>query len=111
MRRSGQPINIENLLRKFSRDNFDDANYMPLLHGHSETTKPLSLIIKRKRPIWKRPFAKDEITFLGGLEKYVSSDCEKEYQDAVKLKVIKEQMIEKGKTAPVDRYKEFIKIC
>ena len=51
------------------------------------------------------------MTILAGLEKYVSSDCEKEYQDAVKLKVIKEQVIEKRKTAPVDRYKEFIKIC
>ena len=48
---------------------------------------------------------------LSGLEKYVSSDCEKEYQDAVKLKVIEEQVIEKGKTAIVDRYQEFIKIC
>ncbi|XP_067035701.1 uncharacterized protein [Acropora muricata] len=93
---------IEELLRKFSRENFDDANYMPLLHGHSETAKPLSLIIKRKRPIWKRPFAKDEMTFLAGLEKYVSSDCEKEYQKAIKLKMKQEQLIEKVKTAPVD---------
>ena len=99
---------IEELLRKFSRENFDDVNYMPLLHGHSETTKPLSLIIKRKRPIWKRPFAKDEMTILAGLEKYVSSDCAKGYKDAVKLKVMAEQVIEKGKTAPVDRYKQII---
>ena len=61
-------------------------------------------MIKQKRPIWKPPFAKDEMTILASLEKYVSSDCEKEYQDAVKLEVIKEQVIEKGKTAPVDRY-------
>ncbi|XP_015780315.1 PREDICTED: uncharacterized protein LOC107358209 isoform X1 [Acropora digitifera] len=93
---------IEELLRKFSRENFDDANYVPLLHGHSETAKPLSLIIKRKRPIWKRPFAKDEMTFLAGLEKYVSNDCEKEYQDAFQLKMKKEQVIEKVKTAPVE---------
>ena len=45
------------------------------------------------------------MTILGGLEKYVSSDCEKEYEDAVKLNVMKEQVLEKGKTAPVDRYK------
>ena len=85
---------------------------MPFLHGHSETTKPLSLMIKQKRPIWKRPFAKDEMTILAGLEKYVSSDCEKEYQNAIKLMVIEEQVIGKGKTAPVDRYYiKFIKIC
>ena len=49
------------------------------------------------------------MTFLAGLEKYVSSDCEKEYKDAIKLKMKEEQLIEKVKTAPVDRYKEFIK--
>ena len=40
---------------------------------------------------------------LGGLENFVSSDCEKEYLEAVKLKVIEEQVIEKGKTSPVER--------
>ena len=40
---------IEELLCNFSRENFDDAKYLPLLHGHSETAKPLSLIIVRQR--------------------------------------------------------------
>ena len=71
---------------------------MPLLHGRSETAKPLSLIIKRKRSLWKYPFVKDEIIFLAGLENFVSSDCKKEYQEAVKLKVIEKQVLEKGKT-------------
>ena len=95
---------IEELLRKFSRETFDDARYMPLLPGHSETSKPLSLLIKQKRSIWKRPFAKDEIIILDGLEKFVSSDCEKEYLEAVKLKVIEEQVMERGKNAPMGRY-------
>ena len=95
---------IEQLLRKFSRENFDDANYVPLLHGHSETAKPLSLIIKQKRSIWKHPFAKDEIIILAGLEKYVSTDCEKEYQEAVKLNVIKGKEMKKGENPPVHRY-------
>ena len=99
---------IEELLRRFARENFDNANYVPVLHGHSETVKPLSLIFKRKRSIWKRPFAKDEMIILPGLENFVSSDCEKEYLEAVKLKVIEEQVVEKGKTAPVERYKKFI---
>ena len=87
---------IEKLLRKFSRDNFDDTNYEPVLHVYLETAKPLSLIIKQKRSIWKRPFAKDEIIIFAGLEKFVSSDCENECQEAVELKVIKEQLMEKG---------------
>ena len=107
--RSSQSVMIEDLLLRFSRENFDDANYVPLLHGHSETAKPLSLIIKQKRSIWKRPFAKNEIIILDGLENFVSSDCEKEYLEAVKLNVI-EQVLEKGKNAPVKRYKRMNEI-
>ena len=40
---------IEELFRRFARENFDDANYVPPFHGHSETSKPLLLIIKQKR--------------------------------------------------------------
>ena len=103
---------IEELLLRFSRENFDDANYVPLLHGYSETANPLSLIIKQKRSIWKHrySFAKDEITFLAGLENFVSRHCEKKYLDAVKLKVIEEQVMEKGENAPVDRYKRMNEI-
>ena len=68
---------MEELLRRFSRENLNNANYVPLLHGRSETAKPLSLMIKQKRSIRKHPFAKDEIILLAGLETYVSSDSEK----------------------------------
>ena len=95
---------IQELLRKFAKENFDDANYVPVLHGRSKTAKPLSLLIKKRRSIWKHPFAKDEIIILAGLEKYVSTDCEKEYMKAVKLKVIRQHEMEKGKNPPVDRY-------
>ncbi|XP_067035689.1 uncharacterized protein [Acropora muricata] len=92
---------IEKLLRMFSGGKSNNASYVPLLLPRSETAKPLSLIIKRKRSIWKRPFAKDEMIFLAGLENFVSSDCEKEYREAVKLKVLEEGVIE---SAPVDRH-------
>ena len=84
----------------FSSGKFNDASYVPLLLPHSETAKPLPLIIKRKRSIWKRPFAKDEMIFLAAMENFISSDCEKEYLEAVKLKVIEEGVME---SAPVDR--------
>ena len=100
----------EKLLRKFSRENFDDVSYVPLLYGHSETVKPLSLLIKQKRSKGELTFAKDEIIILAGLENFVSSDCEKEYLEAVKLKVIEEQVMEKGENAPVDRYKRMNEI-
>ena len=98
---------IEELLLKFSRENFNDPNYVPLLHGHSKTSKPLTLIIKQKRSIWKHPFAKDEMIIIGGLENFVPNDCEKECEEAIKLKVVHEQVMEKGKNDPVDRYKDF----
>ncbi|XP_067035518.1 uncharacterized protein [Acropora muricata] len=97
---------IAELLRKFSRENFGEVNYEPFLHGYSETAKPLSLIIKRKRSIWKRPFAKAEMIFLGDLEKFVSSDCKKDYTETVQSKIASEQKIEKGKSDPVDSHME-----
>ena len=107
---SDQSVMIEELLRRFSRENFGDGSYVPLLHGYSMKKKPLSLIIKRKRSIWKRPFAKDEIIFLAGLENFVSSDCEKDYLKAVKLKIIEESVMEKVKNPPVERYKRMNEI-
>ena len=95
---------IEELLHKFTKENFGDPNYLTLLHGHSMTAKPLALLVKRKRPIWKRPFAKEEIKILAGLEKYVNSNHEEDYPKDVESKIQKEQLIEKGSDAPAARY-------
>ncbi|XP_067035741.1 uncharacterized protein [Acropora muricata] len=92
---------IEELLRRFARENFN-GHYVPLLHGQSKITNPLSLMIKQKRPIWKIPFARDEFTILAGLEKCVSSDSENSYREAVSSKIIKEQKMEKGRDDPVN---------
>ena len=97
---SGQEVMIEELLRRFAQENFHGADYVPLLHGHLATTKPLSLIIRRKRPLWKIPFARAEIIILAGLEKYVSSDSERKYQEAVQKNVVQEQVMEKDKSDP-----------
>ena len=91
---------IEKLLKKFAKENFGDANFLPLLHGHSKTAKPLALLVKRKRSIWKRPFGKKEIIILDGLEKY----NEKDFLKDVESKITKEQLIEKGSDAPAARY-------
>ena len=98
---------IEELLRRFARENFSGP-YVPLLHGQLTIANPLSLMIKQKRPIWKIPFARDELTILAGLEKYVSSDSENWYREAVSSKIIKEQKMENGRDDPVNRYKDFI---
>ena len=97
----------EELLCRFARQNFSE-HYMPVLHGLLKIMNPLSLMIKRKQPIWKIPFVKDEFILLAGLEKYVSSDSENRYREAVSSKLIKEQVMEKGRDDPVNRYKDFI---
>ncbi|XP_068710956.1 uncharacterized protein [Montipora foliosa] len=98
---------IEELLYKFSKENFDDPNLIPLLHGHSKPVKPLTLLVKRKRSIWKRPFGKKEIIILDGLEKYVDSN-ENVFLKDVESKITKEQLIEKGSDAPAASHKEVI---
>ncbi|XP_068744465.1 uncharacterized protein [Montipora capricornis] len=98
---------IEELLYKFSKENFDDPNLISLLHGHSKPVKPLTLLVKRKRSIWKRPFGKKEIIILDGLEKYVDSN-EKVFLKDVESKITKEQLIEKGSDAPAASHKEVI---
>ena len=96
---------IDELLRMFARENFGTNKYYPVFHGETETTKPLDLIIKRPRSIWKRPFAKLEMTILAGLEKYVESDKLKEaYLEEVKSKIVLEEVLEKGKNAPATRF-------
>ena len=65
-------------------------------------------MIKQKRQLWQIPFARDEFIILAGLEKYVSSDSENSYREAVSSKIIKEQKMEKGRDDPVNRYKDFI---
>ncbi|XP_068744475.1 uncharacterized protein [Montipora capricornis] len=95
---------IEELLYKFSKENFGDPNFLPLLHGHSKT-KPLTLLVKRKRSIWKRPFGKKEIIILDGLEKYVDSN-EKDFLKDVESKITKEQLIEKGSDAPAASHRK-----
>ena len=44
---------------------------------------------------------------IGGLENFVPNDFEKECEEAIKLKVVHEQVMEKGKNDPVDRIKIF----
>ena len=94
---------FEDLLRKFARENFGANKYLPVLHGETTTTKPLALVIKRPRSIWKRPFAKEEITTLDLLEKYIVSEGRDTYVDDLKSKLIQEEVLEKRKNTPAER--------
>ena len=91
------------LLRKFARENFGDDKYSPVLYGETKTTKPLALVSKRPRSIWKRPFSKQEIILLDGLEKYVVHENKETYLEALKSKIIQEEVFEKGPPTPTTR--------
>ena len=95
---------IDELLRMFARENFGGDKYYPVFHGETETTKPLALIIKRSRSIWKRPFSKLEMTILAGLEKYVENHNKEAHLEDVKSKIIQEEVLEKEKNAPAAWY-------
>ena len=86
---------IEDALQKFAQENFSDK-YFPALHGETEKIQPLALVVKRSRPIWKRPFAKFEMTILAELSKYVESGEDVvAFHKSLKSKM-KEEMFQSG---------------
>ena len=80
---------FEDLLRNFAKENYGKGHY-PLLHGCNVAAKPLGLMVKISRSIFQRPFKKNELTILGGLEEYVSLDVKSEFLDALKLYIKKD---------------------
>lgn len=95
---------IEESLRLFARENFGSDRYLPVLHGETQTTKPLALVVKRHRSIWKRPFRKSEMIILDELEKYVRSEDKDAHVQFVDSKIIREEgNLNKGKSTPASR--------
>ena len=77
---------IRKVLRVFAEENFGDKHY-PVLHGASASdVKPFVLIVKKKRPIYKRPFTKEEFIIVAGLENYVKEDKKEDFLKAVSSK-------------------------
>lgn len=77
---------IRKVLRVFAEENFRDK-YYPVLHGASASdVKPFVLIVKKKRPIYKRPFTKEEFIIVAGLENYVKEDKKEDFLKAVSSK-------------------------
>ena len=99
---------IEEALRKFAQENFSHK-YYPALHGETEKIQPLALVVKRNRPIWKRPFAKLEMTILAELAKYVSSGEEvNKFHDSLKSKIKEEIFQQKQQNIDMGRrYENF----
>jgi len=94
---------ITDSLRRFAQENFSDK-YLPILHGETGNVKPLALVVKQHRSIWKRPFAKLEMVILAGLERHIESGAEKAFLESVKSKITKEELLVTQKAGMGSRY-------
>ncbi|PFX29859.1 uncharacterized protein LOC111324274 [Stylophora pistillata] len=81
----------EESLRKFAEEHFSHR-WFPALHGDIKQVKPLALVVKKNRPLWKRPFAKLEVIVLAELAKYVKSEESEEFRKCLASK-IKEEIV------------------
>ncbi|KAL9985264.1 hypothetical protein ACROYT_G007644 [Oculina patagonica] len=82
---------IEASLRRFAQENFGDR-YFQVLHGETANVKPLALVVKQRRSIWKRPYAGMEIVILAGLERYVESGTKEAFLESVTSKITEEEI-------------------
>ncbi|XP_020614215.1 uncharacterized protein LOC110052424 [Orbicella faveolata] len=81
---------IEEVLRAFAEQNFDGSNYYPISHGQTKSIKPLALVIKKRRSVFKRPFAKSEFIVIASLDDYVVKDKREEFTEIVSSTLLKE---------------------
>jgi len=83
--------NIKKTLLKFAEENFGDK-YFVSLDGENKRIRPLELAVKRRRLLWMRPFAKNELIFLNGLEKYVEDEGKEEFCRAINSIITEEEL-------------------
>ena len=94
---------IEKSLLKFAEENFSDK-YWAALHGETKRIRPLALIIKRHRSMFKRPFGKHELIILEGLEKYVEGERGEEFCKALNKIIAEEGLAMEPKHSLGKRY-------
>ncbi|CAH3144401.1 unnamed protein product [Pocillopora meandrina] len=84
---------MEESLRKFAEENFGKRCF-PALHGEIDKVQPLTMVVQKNRPLWKRPFVKLEVIVLAELAKYVKSEEDtKAFRDYAKCKIKEEMLI------------------
>ena len=84
---------MEESLRKFAAENFSHR-YFPALHGEIDKVQPLTMVVQKNRPLWKRPFVKLEVIVLAELAKYVKGEEDtKVFRDYAKCKIKEEMLI------------------
>ena len=81
---------MDEVLRAFAEENLDDSNYYPVSHGQTKSIKPLALVLKKPRSMYKRPFAKSEFIVIAALDDYVVKEKREEFTEAVSSTLEKE---------------------
>ena len=94
---------VEKSLQKFAEENFSDK-YCASLHGETKRIRPLALIVKRQRSMFKRPFGKNELIILEGLEKYVEGEGREEFCKALNKVIAEELLVMEPKLSQGERY-------
>ena len=84
-------MSIDKSLRAFADENFEGDNYYPVSHGQATLIKPLALAVKKRRPFYKRPFAKWELIVTAGLKDYVVMEKREEFTKTVKSAIKTEE--------------------
>jgi len=85
---------IGEVLRAFAEENFDENDYHPVSHGERTSIRPLALVVKKPRSVFKRPFARTELTVLALLEDYVLKDKKEEFTKTMSSAIVKEENLE-----------------
>ena len=70
---------MEEVLRQFAEENFEDDNYYPVSHGQIALIKPLALAVKKRRSVFLKPFFKSELIVTAHLEDYLPKDKKDEF--------------------------------
>ena len=94
---------IEDAIRKFAKENFSHK-YFPVLHGETDKIRPLALVVKQHRPLWKRPFAKSEIVILADFGRYVKDGAQETVRKTVDANIKDEELSVKQKVDMGARY-------
>ena len=94
---------LEKSLLKFAEENFSDKYYASL-HGETKRIRPLSLTVKRRRSMFKRPFRKHELIILEGLEKYVEGGGEEGFCKALNRMITEEGLVMESNLSLGERY-------
>ena len=94
---------LEKSLLKFAEESFG-AKYCVSLSGVTKRIRPLALIVKRHRKMFKRPFFKSELITLEGLEKYLDGNGEEGFCKALNEMITEEKLVMEPKSSQGERY-------